>query len=614
MTPGPIRQVPRRNLTFALVCAALLLAGTSLAERRGFGVDVSGSADPTFDPLLDAASGSLCGPLAGASMPQASRLLAAVVKTETAPFQPQPMKAAGGEVPLFTDLGTLEFPITTRSPGARVYFNQGIRLAFAFNHAEAQRAFQAAQQLDPGCAACFWGEALILGPNINVPMMPEANAPALAALAKAVALKERAGAKEQALIEALQQRYSEDPKADRQVLDNAYADAMKRVAARFPGDDTIRTLYAESAMDTQPWDYWEPGGSKPKGRGAEIVTNLEKVLKRNPQHPGAIHLYIHAVEASTRPERALPHADRLAALMPGAGHVVHMPAHIYYRVGQYRRSLETNKRAVQIDEDYFAVSPSDPLYRSAYYPHNIHFVMVSAQMGGDGKTAIDAAKKLDAAVSADLAAQFQILEPVKAAPFTTQLEFADTESVLALAPPDEKLALVRSMYHYARAVAFARNKDSAAAQQEKTAIEAIEAKTDFQPYDAWGVPAKAIVQTARLVAEGRIADAAGDLEGAAKSYQQAIALEDSLSYMEPPYWYYPVRQSLGGIRLRQGRLDDAERAFRESLARVRNNGRALAGLAEVYRLKGERNSEIAARRSYARTWFGPSGGPDLARL
>jgi tetratricopeptide (TPR) repeat protein len=254
------------------------------------------------------------------------------------------------------------------------------------------------------------------------------------------------------------------------------------------------------------------------------------------------------------------------------------------------------------------------LYRSAYYPHNIHFVMVSAQMGGDGKTAIDAAKKLDAAVSADLAAQFQILEPVKAAPFTTQLEFADTESVLALAPPDEKLALVRSMYHYARAVAFARNKDSAAAQQEKTAIEAIEAKTDFQPYDAWGVPAKAIVQTARLVAEGRIADAAGDLEGAAKSYQQAIALEDSLSYMEPPYWYYPVRQSLGGIRLRQGRLDDAERAFRESLARVRNNGRALAGLAEVYRLKGERNSEIAARRSYARTWFGPSGGPDLARL
>ena len=295
-----------------------------------------------------------------------------------------------------------------------------MRLSFAFNHAEAQRAFQTAQKLDPNCAACFWGEALILGPNINVPMMPEANAPALAALAKAVALKDRASAKERALIEALEKRYSADPKAERPALDNAYADAMQQVAKQFPSDDTIRTLYAESAMDTQPWDYWEPGGVKAKGRGDEIVSNLETVLKRNPNHPGAIHLYIHAVEASTTPERALAPAERLGALMPGAGHIVHMPAHIYYRVGQYRRSLDVNKQAVAIDERYFKSSPSDPLYKSAYYPHNIHFVMVSAQMGGDGATAVDAAKKLDAAVPAELAKQFQIMEPVKAAPYTTQ--------------------------------------------------------------------------------------------------------------------------------------------------------------------------------------------------
>jgi len=235
-------------------------------------------------------------------------------------------------------------------------------------------------------------------------------------------------------------------------------------------------------------------------------------------------------------------------------------------------------------------------------------------MGGDGATAIDAAKKLDAAVPAELAKQFQIMEPVKAAPYTTELTFADPDAVLALAKPDEQLVLVRTMYHYARAVAFARKNDPTAARAEVDAIAALEAKADFKPYDAWGLPAKAIVQTARMVATGRIADAAGDLDGAAKAYEEAIALEDNLNYTEPPYWYYPVRQSLGGVRLRQGRLDDAERAFRDSLARVRNNGWALAGLAEVYRLKGDRNGEKAAKRSYAKAWFGPASGPDLARL
>jgi len=610
VSPLPTSRSLRR-LALALAGAGLLLAALSVTDRQGIGA--AAKADPTFDPLLNAAGGAMCGPVASAQMPKVW-LLAAAAKTETAPFQPQPMQAAGGEVPVYNDLGTLAFPITTKSPRAQTYFNQGLRLSFAFNHAEAQRAFQTAQKLDPDCAACFWGEALILGPNINVPMAPEANAPAVAALARAVALKDRAGAKERALIEALEKRYSADPKMERPPLDNAYADAMKAVAARYPQDDTIRTLYVESAMDTQPWDYWEPGGVKAKGRGDEIISNLEAVLKRSPNHAGAIHLYIHAVEASTTPERALAPAERLGALMPGAGHIVHMPAHIYYRVGQYRRSLDTNKRAVAIDEQYFQRSPSDPLYKSAYYPHNIHFVMVSAQMGGDAATAVAAAKKLDAAVPAELAKLFQIMEPVKAAPYTTQVTFGDPDTVLALAKPDDQLVLVRAMYHYARAVAFARKNDAASARAETDAIAALEAKSDFKAYDAWGVPAKEILQTARLVATGRIADAGGDLDGAAKAYEEAIALEDSLKYTEPSYWYYPVRQSLGSVRLRQNRLDDAERAFRDSLARVRNNGWALAGLAEVYRLKGDRNGETAARRAYARTWFGPAGGPDLARL
>jgi len=605
------------RLALALAAAGLLAASLSIADRSSGGnaAFAATAAGPTFDPLLDSGPGAVCGPIAGTSMKiPTAWLVAAVAKTETTPFQPQPMKAAGGDVPIYQGLGTLAFPVTTRNAQAQSYFNQGLRLSFAFNHAEAQRAFQTAQKLDPDCAACFWGEALILGPNINVPMMPEANAPALAALEKAVSLKSRAGAKERALIEALQLRYSADPKSERPALDAAYADAMQKVAARFPADDTIRTLYAESAMDTQPWDYWEPGGATPKGRGAEIVSSLETVLKRNPTHPGAIHLYIHAVEASTAPERALPYADRLAALMPGAGHIVHMPAHIYYRVGEYRRSLDINKRAVAVDEQYFHGSPSDPLYKSAYYPHNIHFVMVSAQMGGDGATAVDAAKKLDAAVPVELARQFQIMEPVKAAPYTTQITFADPDTVLALPAPDDKLVLVRTMYHYARATAFARKKDIAAAQAEIDAIGTLEDKADFKPYEPWGVPARAIVDTARYVAIGRIADAAGDLERAALAYEEAVALQDKLSYTEPPYWYYPVRQSLGGVRLRQGRLDDAERAFRDSLTSVRNNGWALAGLAEVYKRKGDKNGEAAAQRAYAKAWFGATGGPDLARL
>jgi tetratricopeptide (TPR) repeat protein len=445
-------------------------------------------------------------------------------------------------------------------------------------------------------------------------MMPEAHAPALAALARAVALKGRVSELEQMLIGALEKRYAADAPPDRSALDGAYADAMKAVAARFPTDDTLQVLYAEAAMDTQPWDYWQAGGAEPKGRGGDIVATLETVLKRNNTHPGAIHLYIHAVEASAQPDRALPYAKRLGALVPGAGHLVHMPAHIYYRVGLYRDSLDANRRAIQVDEAYFKTSPSDPLYKAAYYPHNIHFVMVSAQMGGDGGTAVDAAAKLDASVPAELVKMFPILQPIKAAHYTTRAQFSDPDAILKLAPPPGDVVLVSTMYHYARAIAYAQRKDKAGAQREIDAIAAIERTADFKPFEPWGLPAREIVRTAGLVATGRLADATGDLDAAAKAYTEAVAIEDALAYTEPPYWYYPVRQSLGSVRLRQGKLDEAEQAFRDSLARVRNNGWALAGLAEVERRKGDANAERAAREAYRRAWFGPKGGPDLARL
>ena len=289
------------------------------------------------------------------------------------------------------------------------------------------------------------------------------------------------------------------------------------------------------------------------------------------------------------------------------------PLHYYPRMWANFR-LHSGAKTIAADDRYFASSPSDPLYRFAYYPHNIHFAMVSAQMGGDRATALDAARRLDASIAPEVALKFPIMQPVKAAPFATHALFGDAESILRLAAPPEELLLVRAMYHYARAVAHAQRLDIRGAKAEIAILERLERDGDFRPFADWQVPAKEVIQTARLVATGRLADALGDLEAAAKAYEDAIFLEDSLAYMEPPYWHYPVRQSLGSVRLRQGRLDDAERAFRDSLARVRNNGWALAGLAETYRRKQEPRSERATRAALARAWFGPAAGPDLSRL
>jgi tetratricopeptide (TPR) repeat protein len=600
---GSVRP-PIRQLFACLAACGLVTTAVPVGSAQGD--EPPGNADPLLAP-----EGRLCGAASGG--PPALLKAFILARTETAPFQPAPMKAAESEPPLFEGLGSLSLKVGTTVPAAQRYFDQGLRLAFGFNHAEAQRAFRAAQARDPSCAMCFWGEAYILGPNINVPMMPEAQAPALAAVAKAVALAKKAPARDRALIDALSKRYSSDPKAERAALDGAYADAMGQVAARFPGDPTILALHAEAMMDTQPWDYWEAAGAKPKGRGAAIVSTLEKALALSPSHPGAIHLYIHAMEASTKPEKALAPARRLAATMPAAGHIVHMPAHIYFRLGMYRESLEANKTAIGVDERYFAGSPSDPLYKSAYYPHNIHFVMVSAQMGGDGPTAMQAAAKLDASMPFDVVKQFPIMQPVKAAPYTTHAQFADPEATLKLPAPAPGLVLVTANYHYARAVAHAAKKDAAGAKTEIAALAKLETEADYKPFAEWGIPAKEIVQTARLVAEGRLADAMGNLDGAAKAYEDAIFIEDTLAYTEPPYWYYPVRQSLGSVRLRQGKLDEAEKAFREALARVRGSGWALAGLAETYRRKGDAKAEAATRKAYARAWFGESA-PDIARL
>jgi tetratricopeptide (TPR) repeat protein len=389
----------------------------------------------------------------------------AQTKTEVAPFSHglhhQPAPAPAGSAyeeaapPLFGNLGTHHWKITTASPEAQRYFDQGLRLAYGFNHAEARRAFRQAQRLDPGCAMCFWGEAYVLGPNINVPMDPAANAPALDAVARAAAVAGGVSAKEQALVAALAERYSPDPAVERAALDLAWADALGAVAAQYPDDIELLVLHAEAMMDLQPWDYWADGGKTPKGHAAEIVASLERALAAAPEHPGAIHLYIHAVEASDRPERAEQAAEKLAALVPGAGHLVHMPSHIYYRVGRYLDALASNKEAVAVDEAYIAeVHPEGP-YPLAYYPHNVHFVLVTAKMAGDAPTALAAAEKLQGLIAAETAAAIPMVQPMMAAPYFAHAQFGSLESILALPEPAKAPAYVTAMWRYARGAGLA---------------------------------------------------------------------------------------------------------------------------------------------------------------
>ena len=571
-----------------------------------------------FDPLLEPspAIGRACTPRQGGRPPLLENLVLA--QAETAPFKPSRQgadsaadpAAAGAMPPLYKDLGKLHVPVTTRSGRAQAYFNQGMRLTFGFNHAEAARAFRAAQRLDPACAMCHWGEALVLGPNINAPMFPQAAAPAAAAAARAASLAQSATPAEQALIRAVSRRYAAGPEqqagqpAERKALDQAYADAMADAARAFPNDDTVQVLFAEALMDLSPWDYWEAGGARPKARSADMIAALERVLERNPTHPGAAHYYIHAMEASTRPDKALPYARTLARQIPGAGHIVHMPSHIYYRVGLYKEALQSNLDAIAADERYFRRAESDPVYKGAYYPHNIHFVMVSALMGGDGKTALQAADKLDKSISPALLKEFAMLQPVKAAPYFSHLQFSSPAVLLALPDPGPDFVLVRAMRHYVRAVAHARQGALADSRKEIAAIEAIERDADFKPIADWGVPAREIVHTARAVATGRLADAQGDLEAAIKAYQEAVAVQDALPYTEPPYWYYPVRQSLGSAQLRRGKLNEAEDTFRASLGRTPSNGWALRGLMEVYRQRGDAAALAAAQKRFETTWLG----------
>lgn len=505
-----------------------------------------------------------------------------------------------GDPPLFEGLGTLAMPVTTASPRAQAYFDQGLRWAFAFNHAEAARSFREAQDIDPACAMCAWGEALVLGPNINKPM-DEADLPAaLAALRRAQALAPDASAKERALIAALARRYTEEGPDDQ-----SYAKAMRAVADRFPEDPNVQTLAAEAMMDTQPWDYWEADRKTPKGYTDAIVATLEKVLATDPGHPGAIHLYIHAVEASDNPERALPYARRLAQLMPAAGHIVHMPSHIYYRLGMWRESLDQNKQAVAADQRYFdQVGAPAGIYRDGYAPHNLHFVLVSAQMAGDAPAALDAAQRLAATVTEEGARRVPWSQPIKAAPYFTHAQFSDPDTILALPDPGDGLPYVTAMWHYARGTAHAAKGQADAARAEEAAIRRLKGEAAITELDGQGVPASQVLDVAAQVVSGLAARADGNLDMAVAELRRAAGTEDRLSYTEPPWWYAPVRQTLGATLLMAGDPQAAEQAFRQSLEAVPNNGWALYGLMQAQVAQGKDAEARETAQAFRQAWAG----------
>jgi tetratricopeptide (TPR) repeat protein len=599
------------------------LEGARPASAKIFSTDKTSSMNKTSSntPAISASVvdwNFICRTPAGAAM-TSGRIRVAATPTEA----PQASLNAASPAPAFADtdppiwagLGSLTYKITTSSAQAQAYFDQGLILAYGFNHGEAQRAFRKAQKLDPACAMCYWGEALVLGPNINMPMVEEAVAPAFAAAQRSQALAATASAHEQALIAALSLRYVQDPKADRAKLDAAYAAAMAKVADQFPDDREVAVLYAESLMDLSPWDYWQPGGQEPNPQSVAIVPTLERVLAKDPNHPGAIHYYIHAVEASDRPERAEPYADRLRDAVPGAGHLVHMPSHIYYRVGRYLDALAVNKTAAAVDETYLAASDAPMgVYRLGYYPHNVHFVMASALMSGDAADAIAAGEKLRSLVPEEAAQARPGSQGIKASRYFPHALFSTPDTILALPDPGNATPYVKAMWHYARGVAHAARGDFTAAAAEANAIETLERATDFSPLTAAGIPALDVLKLARAVVEGRIALAQGKAEAAMAHFEQAAVLQDTLPYTEPPYWYYPVRQSLAAALMLAGRLDDAEDQFRRVLARTPNNGWAYYGLAELYKARGDAEAARRAEAELAGAWFGDRQLLQLPRL
>jgi tetratricopeptide (TPR) repeat protein len=505
-------------------------------------------------------------------------------------------------VPLYDNLGNLHHAISTKNALAQKYFDQGLRLTYGFNHAEAIRAYAEAARLDPHCAMCYWGVALDYGPNINLPMDADSGVKAYAAVQQALTLLPYASAEEQDYIHAVASRYAAKPEADRAALDRAYADAMGKLARKYPDDLDVQTLYAESLMDLRPWDYWTHDG-KPQPGTPIILTTLDKVIQRNPNHPGACHYYIHAVEAAY-PEKAVPCADRLASLMPGAGHLVHMPAHIYIRVGRWADAIKANEHAVHTDETYIMDQhPAAGMYPMGYYPHNIHFLGFAASMAGNSAMTLDSARKLARKVDPGMVTQIGLLQTMMVMPLQAEIRFGHWQEILAEPAPPAALHYPTGIWHYARGVAYAMQGHLEKADTELAELQKMMADPALTTLmvDS-GNTAAPVLQMASRVLAGEIAAKRGATDAAVRYFTQAAEMEDHLAYVEPPSSPIPVRQQFGAFLLAKGLASKAEAVYRADLTRFPENGWSLYGLAASLRAQGKTAEADAVQARFKRAW------------
>ena len=504
-------------------------------------------------------------------------------------------------VPLFDNLGTHHHKITTKVPLAQRYFDQGLRLVYAFNHEEAVRAFKEAARLDPNCAMAYWGVGLALGPNYNLPLDPERNRAAYAATQKAVKFAPKASAAERAYIAALTKRYSLAPDADRKALDQAYADAMREVAHTYPDDTDAATLFAESLMDLRPWALWTLDG-QPQPGTLEIVATLEAVLKKDPMHPGANHYYIHAIEASPQPDRGLVAAERLHNLVPGAGHLVHMPSHIYMRTGRYADAADANTQAIKVDEAYIAAVKPAGVYPMMYYPHNIHFFWAAASMEGRSADAIRAAREVTNGVSPEMVKEMDAIEYFVPTALFALARFGKWEEILHEPAPPAGQPYATGIWHYARGLALANTGRLDEAASEQQAVAAAAAAMPPERIIGDNTPPAALLHLAAEALAGESAARRGQTDDAVKHLQEAVRAQDALPYTEPPPWYYPVRQSLGAVLLTAGRPADAEAVYRDDLQRNPENGWSLYGLWQALRARQAEAEAAAVEERFRKAW------------
>ncbi len=509
--------------------------------------------------------------------------------------------AAHAKTPLYPNLGTLHMAITSRSPVAQKYFDQGLRLTYGFNHDEAVNSFTEGARLDSACAMCYWGIAYALGPNINLPMDTGAVKPAYESIERALKLSARVTPHERAYIQALAKRYSLHPPTDRAPLDSAYAMAMGDVVKRYPTDPNAATLYAEALMDLRPWRYWTNAGKPMAPSTLEQLALLERTVKRYPDHIGACHLYIHAIEASNDAGKALPCANRLAQLAPGAGHLVHMPSHIYLRLGMWEDAVDHNEHAVHADERFIQDRHPTGVYPIGYYPHNWHMMWSALQQLGRGEEAIRAGRKVVEIVNPDVIRQVPFLEGYAPVALMSLVRFSRWSEVLKEPAPPRDFHYATAMWHYARGLAYAETNHPDSAKAEAAKLSALSDSVPEQAVVGQN-PARTLLAIAGKHLAGTMAAKNGRTEEAVKLLREGVALEDELIYDEPPDWDLPLRQPLGAVLLAAERPAEAEKAYREDLRRYPRNGWSLYGLSRSLKAQGKTSEAASVEEQFRKTW------------